>query len=109
MGEDEALGGGAPHHGDGPVLELLGAGRVEVDHTLQLPALARVRRTRRVGVLTDGVASDDLTKGMLELLNRGRQKLDCTYDEITLEHLTQQMAGGDELEALSHELRGGKN
>ena len=40
------------------------------------------------------------------LLNRGRQKLDCTYDDITLEHLTQQMAGGDELEALSHELRG---
>ncbi len=43
------------------------------------------------------------------LLNRGKQKLDCTYDEITLEHLTQQMAGGDELEALSHELRSAKN
>ncbi|MDG4667746.1 ATP-binding cassette domain-containing protein [Mycobacterium sp. 236(2023)] len=43
------------------------------------------------------------------LLNRGRQKLDCSYDEITLEHLTQQMAGGDELEALSHELRAAKN
>ena len=26
------------------------------------------------------------------------------YDEITLEHLTQEMAGGNELEALSHEL-----
>ena len=39
------------------------------------------------------------------LLNRGRQKLDCTYDDITLEHLTQEMAGGDELEALSHELK----
>ena len=34
------------------------------------------------------------------LLNRGKQKLDCTYDEIDLEHLTQEMAGGDELEAL---------
>ena len=43
------------------------------------------------------------------LLNRGQQKLDCTYDEITLEHLTQEMAGGDELEALSHELRASKN
>ncbi|TRW88437.1 sugar ABC transporter ATP-binding protein [Mycolicibacterium sp. 018/SC-01/001] len=43
------------------------------------------------------------------LLNRGRQKLDCTYDDITLEHLTQQMAGGDELEALSHELRGARS
>ncbi|WP_123025251.1 ATP-binding cassette domain-containing protein [Mycolicibacterium stellerae] len=42
------------------------------------------------------------------LLNRGKQKLDCTYDDITLEHLTQEMAGGDELEALSHELRGDK-
>ncbi len=39
------------------------------------------------------------------LLNRGRQKLDCTYDEISLEELTQQMAGGDELESLTHELR----
>lgn len=38
------------------------------------------------------------------LLNRGCQKLDCTYHEITLEHLTQEMAGGDELETLSHEL-----
>ena len=38
------------------------------------------------------------------LLNRGRQKLDCTYDDITLEHLTQEMAGGDELHELSHEL-----
>src|SRR6478735_8559442 len=40
------------------------------------------------------------------LLNRRQEKLDCTYDDITLEHLTQEMAGGDELEALSHELRG---
>lgn len=39
------------------------------------------------------------------LLNRGRQKLDRTFDEISLEELTQQMAGGDELEALGHELR----
>ena len=39
------------------------------------------------------------------LLNRGRQQLDCTYAEITLEELTQQMAGGDELDTLSHELR----
>jgi len=38
------------------------------------------------------------------LLNRGRQKLDCSYDDITLEELTQQMAGGDELDTLAHEL-----
>jgi simple sugar transport system ATP-binding protein len=42
------------------------------------------------------------------LLNRGGQKLDCTFDDITLEHLTQEMAGGDELKALSHELRAAK-
>lgn len=39
------------------------------------------------------------------LLNRGRMTLDCSYDEITLEELTQQMAGGDELETLTHELK----
>jgi simple sugar transport system ATP-binding protein len=39
------------------------------------------------------------------LLNRGRQKLDCTYDEISLDDLTKEMAGGDELETLTHELR----
>ncbi len=38
------------------------------------------------------------------LLNRGQQKLDCSFGEITLEQLTQEMAGGNELEALSHEL-----
>ncbi|MDX1882068.1 ATP-binding cassette domain-containing protein [Mycolicibacterium sp. 120270] len=42
------------------------------------------------------------------ILKRGQQKLDCSYEDITLEHLTQEMAGGDELEALSHELRGSK-
>ena len=39
------------------------------------------------------------------LLNRGQMTLDCTYDEITLDELTQQMAGGDELETLTHELK----
>jgi simple sugar transport system ATP-binding protein len=39
------------------------------------------------------------------LLNRGRMTLDCKYDEITLDQLTQQMAGGDELETLTHELK----
>jgi hypothetical protein len=31
--------------------------------------------------------------------------LDTKRDDITLDELTQQMAGGDELDALSHELR----
>jgi simple sugar transport system ATP-binding protein len=39
------------------------------------------------------------------LLNRGRMVLDCKYDDITLAELTQQMAGGDELDSLSHELK----
>jgi len=39
------------------------------------------------------------------LLNRGAMTLDCKYDEITLDELTQQMAGGDELEQLSDQLK----
>jgi simple sugar transport system ATP-binding protein len=39
------------------------------------------------------------------LLNRGRMTLDCKYDEITLDQLTSEMAGGDELETLQHELK----
>lgn len=35
-------------------------------------ALARVRRTRRVGVLTDGIASEALAKGIVELLYRSQ-------------------------------------
>jgi simple sugar transport system ATP-binding protein len=38
------------------------------------------------------------------LLNRGRMTLDCKREDITLDDLTQEMAGGDELDALSHEL-----
>ena len=39
------------------------------------------------------------------MLNRGRMALDCKRDDISLDELTQQMAGGDELDALSHELQ----
>ncbi|MGV8874325.1 MAG: ATP-binding cassette domain-containing protein [Rhodococcus sp. (in: high G+C Gram-positive bacteria)] len=39
------------------------------------------------------------------LLNRGRQTLDCAYGDITLDDLTEQMAGGDELATLTQELR----
>jgi simple sugar transport system ATP-binding protein len=38
------------------------------------------------------------------LLNLGRQVLDATRDEVTLEQLTLEMAGGGELDALAHEL-----
>jgi simple sugar transport system ATP-binding protein len=38
------------------------------------------------------------------LLSRGEGKLDCKRAEITLDELTRQMAGGDELSALAHEL-----
>ena len=40
------------------------------------------------------------------MLGLGRQLLDARRDEVTLEELTLQMAGGGELDALSHELRG---
>jgi simple sugar transport system ATP-binding protein len=39
------------------------------------------------------------------LLNRGQMALDCKRTEITLNELTQQMAGGQDLETLSHELK----
>ncbi|QII06875.1 sugar ABC transporter ATP-binding protein [Rhodococcoides fascians A25f] len=39
------------------------------------------------------------------LLNRGRQTLDCAYDDISLDDLTTEMAGGDELATLTDELR----
>ena len=39
------------------------------------------------------------------LLNRGRMTLDCKASELTLDQLTQEMAGGDELQTLSHELK----
>ena len=38
------------------------------------------------------------------LLNRGRMRLDRTRAEISLDDLTREMAGGDELTALTHEL-----
>jgi simple sugar transport system ATP-binding protein len=38
------------------------------------------------------------------LLNRGRMRLDTTRAAITIDELTQQMAGGDELDVLSREL-----
>lgn len=39
------------------------------------------------------------------ILKLGRQEFTADRDEITLEELTHQMAGGGELEALSHELQ----
>ncbi len=39
------------------------------------------------------------------ILNLGRQVLNADRSQVTLEELTQQMAGGSELEALSHELQ----
>ncbi|MDC7103043.1 ATP-binding cassette domain-containing protein [Corynebacterium falsenii] len=38
------------------------------------------------------------------LLNKGEQTLDARYEDVTLEQLTQEMAGGGELESLNHEL-----
>ncbi len=39
------------------------------------------------------------------ILKLGEQVLDADRSEVTLEELTYQMAGGGELEALSHELQ----
>ena len=40
------------------------------------------------------------------ILKLGRVVLDAHRDELTLEQLTTEMAGGQELDELSHELRG---
>jgi simple sugar transport system ATP-binding protein len=42
------------------------------------------------------------------ILKRGRMSLDRKRAEITIDELTQQMAGGEELETLSHELQRAK-
>jgi simple sugar transport system ATP-binding protein len=47
----------------------------------------------------------DMVGDHMVMLNRGRMVLDCKREEISLDQLTQQMAGGDELDALSHELK----
>jgi simple sugar transport system ATP-binding protein len=39
------------------------------------------------------------------LLNRGRMTLDTRREDISLDQLTQEMAGGEELQTLSHELK----
>lgn len=39
------------------------------------------------------------------ILKLGRQELNASRDEVTLDELTREMSGGAELEALSHELR----
>ena len=39
------------------------------------------------------------------ILKLGRQELNASRDEVTLDELTKEMSGGAELEALNHELR----
>jgi simple sugar transport system ATP-binding protein len=39
------------------------------------------------------------------LLNRGRMRMDCKRSEITLDQMTAEMAGGEELSTLEHELK----
>ena len=63
-------------------------------------------RERGVGVvlITHNPHHAYLVGDHFSILNLGRQVLDADRDEVSLAALTQQMAGGSELEALSHEL-----
>lgn len=63
-------------------------------------------RDRGIGVvlITHNPHHAYLVGDHFTILNLGRQILDKPKDQVTLEELTQQMAGGGELEALSHEL-----
>lgn len=65
-------------------------------------------RDRGIGVIliTHNPHHAHLVGDHFVMLSLGRQVMDATRDEVTLEELTLQMAGGGELDSLSHELRG---
>ncbi|MGD7002448.1 ATP-binding cassette domain-containing protein [Corynebacterium halotolerans] len=65
-------------------------------------------RDRGIGVIfiTHNPHHAYLVGNHFVLLSLGKQVLDATRDEVTLEELTLQMAGGGELDSLGHELRG---
>ncbi len=65
-------------------------------------------RERGIGVIliTHNPHHAHLVGDHFVMLNLGRQVLDASRNEVTLEELTLQMAGGGELDSLSHELRG---
>jgi simple sugar transport system ATP-binding protein len=71
--------------------------------------LRYVRRAREHGLgvvfITHNPHHAHMVGDHFIMLNRGRMVLDCKYEDITLDDLTQQMAGGDELETLGHELK----
>lgn len=64
-------------------------------------------RDRGIGVIfiTHNPHHAHLVGDHFILLNLGRQVLDVPRDRVTLEELTLQMAGGGELDSLSHELQ----
>ena len=64
-------------------------------------------RDRGIGVIfiTHNPHHAHLVGDHFILLNLGRQVLDVPRDKVTLEELTLQMAGGGELDSLSHELQ----
>ncbi|RNE48441.1 ATP-binding cassette domain-containing protein [Corynebacterium alimapuense] len=66
-----------------------------------------VARDRGIGVIfiTHNPHHAYLVGNRFILLNLGNQVLDATVEEVSLEELTSQMAGGGELETLSHELQ----
>ncbi|GAA1472535.1 ATP-binding cassette domain-containing protein [Corynebacterium felinum] len=65
-------------------------------------------RDRGIGVvlITHNPHHAYLVGDHFTILKLGRQIVNVPRDQVTLEQLTQHMAGGSELEALSHELRG---
>lgn len=64
-------------------------------------------RDRGIGVIfiTHNPHHAYLVGDHFTILNLGRQILDAPREEVTLEELTLQMAGGGELDSLGHELR----
>jgi len=82
------------------------AGEALADLTTTGMRFIAAARERGVGVvlITHNPHHAYLVGDHFTILNLGRQVLDADRDEVSLAALTQQMAGGSELEALSHEL-----
>ena len=78
-----------------------------VKHSGMVLRFIRAAAERGVGVvfITHNPHHAHLVGDHFVLLNLGKQVLDASRDEVTLEQLTQEMAGGGELEVLNHELR----
>ena len=93
----------------GGVLGLLGAAVGAREAVLAAAALAAVAAARDAGLgvvfITHNPHHAYLVGDHFVILKLGQAVLDRSRNDVTLDELTRQMAGGDELAELSHELQ----